>query len=121
VQANTLGQGPFSKGLVAKGQIKIGGTFTSDSFDSSNPALSTNGQFDRAKRSDNGDIGSNLSSPGAVDITGKVQIYGAVATGPGGNRHHRQRDFSGRRELGRWRQYWHPKRPASQGYEYQLS
>lgn len=84
VQANTFGRGAFNKGLVAKGQIKMSGTFTSDSFDSSTPALSTNGQYDRAKRSDNGDIGSNLSSPGAIDITGKVQIYGSVATGPEG-------------------------------------
>jgi len=84
VLVTTLGRGKFAKGLMAKDKITFVGNFSSDSFDSLNPELSTDGQYDPAKRSDNGDVGTNLSEPGAIDISGTVQIYGRVATGPEG-------------------------------------
>lgn len=84
IQVTTMGKGRFHKGLMARGHIKMSGLFSSDSFDSADPDGSTDGQYDPAKRKDNGDIGTNLSTPGAINITGAVKIYGQVSTGPEG-------------------------------------
>jgi hypothetical protein len=84
IVVQTLGRGIFNKGLVARGKITMSGQFSSDSFDSLKPEFSTNGQYDPAKKSDNGDVGTNLSTPDAIDMGGQVKIYGKVATGPSG-------------------------------------
>ena len=84
VQVTTVGQGLHNMGLVAKRSIRMTGTFNSDSFDSTKPELSTNGQYDPSKRSDNGDVGTILSVPEAMKFGGSVHIYGSVATGPEG-------------------------------------
>ena len=53
----------------------------SDSFDSSNPAKSTNGQYDSSKYSgDKGDIASNGGITDSVNIQ-NGNVYGAVHTG----------------------------------------
>lgn len=92
-QMNYLGRGVrvttrndrlFSKGLVAKGQIDINGNnIASDSFDSSDPAHSTYGRYDSAKRKANGDVATNLSLTNSLNV-GNAKIYGRVATGPRG-------------------------------------
>ena len=84
VQVTTIGQGLYNMGLVAKRSIRMTGTFNSDSFDSTKPELSTNGQYDSTKRNDKGDVVTNGSVPGAIDLNGTVLIYGSVATGPTG-------------------------------------
>jgi hypothetical protein len=84
VLVQTEGRGIFNMGLMAKGKITMSGQFISDSFDPLKPEFSTNGQYDPAKRNDNGDIGTLLSTPDAMDLGGQVKIYGSVATGPTG-------------------------------------
>jgi len=78
-------EGLFAKGLVAKGKIDLkGNNIVTDSFDSSDAAYSTAGQYDASKRKDNGDVATN---GGVVDSlsAGNAQILGHVATGPGGS------------------------------------
>lgn len=84
IQVTTTGRGIFIKGLMANGKITMNGQFSSDSFDSLNPSFSTNGQYDPAKNSDNGDVGTNFNLPDAMDLGGQVKIYGQVSTGPAG-------------------------------------
>ena len=50
-----------------------------DSYDSRNPAKSTNGQYDVAKRQQNGDIATNGT---AIDA-GNAHIYGSASTNAG--------------------------------------
>jgi len=76
--------GLFTKALVAKNTINLNGNnITSDSFDSSNPAYSTGGQYDSTKRRANGDIATNDGIANAISV-GNANIYGHVATGPSG-------------------------------------
>lgn len=75
----------FSKGMVAKGSVDFrGNNVSTDSFDSSDPNFSTNGQWDSAKpRKDNGDVASNSGGLNIINA-GNANIVGHVATGPGG-------------------------------------
>ena len=67
-------------GLMA-GSINFGGTLGANSYDSSDPALSTNGQYDPAKWSDQ----ALIATPGiGFTMQGSSQVFGYVATGPGG-------------------------------------
>ncbi|HEX5221064.1 MAG TPA: hypothetical protein VFZ59_15985 [Verrucomicrobiae bacterium] len=84
VEVTTTNRGLFHKAMVAKRRIAMSGSLLVDSFDSSNDALSTNGQYDPAKRSDQAGVASNSSEPGAITLQGGVQVYGTVATGPTG-------------------------------------
>jgi len=84
VKITTTNMGVFHQGMVARRSISIGGGFLVDSFDSSNPALSTNGQYDQAKRNDKGGVASNSQEPGAITLSGGATIYGTIATGPTG-------------------------------------
>jgi hypothetical protein len=75
----------FTKSLVAKGTINLNGqNVESDSFNSQNNTMSTNGKYDRAKRRDHGDIATNS---GLIDglNTGNAKILGMASTGPGGS------------------------------------
>ncbi len=84
IHVTLVNQGMWRGSMLVKGRITLSGTgVTSDSFDSTNPALSTNGQYDENKRSDHGNIASNSRLPSAIDI-GNGDIYGAINTGPGG-------------------------------------
>lgn len=84
VQCTTTNIPVFSKGLIAKHGIDMNGNgvFT-DSFDSGNPAYSTNKRWDISKHRANGDIASNDTITNAVDIQ-NANIWGRVATGPFG-------------------------------------
>ncbi|MFM1768491.1 MAG: hypothetical protein RJA22_1020 [Verrucomicrobiota bacterium] len=76
----------FAKGMVARDSIDLNGnTLRVDSFDSGNPALSTNGLYTSKRFGDNGDIAVNGSilNQGTLSL-GNAKIYGRVATGPGG-------------------------------------
>ena len=75
----------FVKGMVAKGQIDMNGNnIATDSFDSSNPSYSTNGQYDPAKRKDKGDVATNSGLVNSLNV-GNADILGHVSTGPGGS------------------------------------
>jgi hypothetical protein len=70
-------------GVVAKGNIKMNGGGFIDSFDSSDPAHSSNGLYTISRRSDQALVGSLSSDKPAID-TGSGLIYGKATTAPGG-------------------------------------
>lgn len=74
----------FLRALAAKNEINMNGNnILTDSFDSSDPMYSNMGKYDPAKVKDKGDVASNDSIKNAVNV-GNANIYGHVATGPGG-------------------------------------
>jgi hypothetical protein len=76
---------PFEAAMLAKSYIKHGGHASVDSFDSSDPLKSTNGQFDEYKRQTNGDIVTICTDPeAAVFATGSGVLYGDLVAGIGG-------------------------------------
>jgi hypothetical protein len=80
VRVTTTKTGTGFRGLVARGAVELVGKVVMDSFDSSDPAFSTNGRYDPAKKKDNGFIGSVEAS-----ITGDGgAVVGSVGTGPAG-------------------------------------
>ena len=84
VNCTTTNNPIFSKGLVARNGINMNGNnVTVDSYDSSNPAFSTNGRWDEDKRRDRGDVASNDTLTNIINV-GNANIWGRVATGPGG-------------------------------------
>lgn len=84
VRVNTRREARFARGMVAKGGIDLrGNNVTTDSFDSQDPAKSTVGRYDPAKAQANGDIASNANTIGVID-QGNADVYGHIATGPGG-------------------------------------
>ena len=84
IQVTTDSGGLFMKGLVAKGEIDMNGNnIETDSFDSSDPSYSTDGQYDASKRKDNGDVATNLDLVNSISV-GNANIRGRISTGPGG-------------------------------------
>lgn len=85
VSITTTNAALFAKGLVAKGAIDLrGNNMFSDSFDSADPAYSTNGLYTASRAKDNGDIATNSGLTNSLNV-GNADIYGKVATGPGGS------------------------------------
>lgn len=85
VRVNTQGGSTFMKAMVARGQINLNGNnIQTDSFDSSNSSYSTSGQYDATKRRANGDVATNSGLVNSLSV-GNADIYGRVATGPGGS------------------------------------
>ena len=85
VKANTAVDFLFTRGMVAKGEIDLSGNnIKTDSFDSSDPDHSTDGQYDPSKAKDNGDVATNSSLVDSVGVW-NAEIYGQVSTGPGGS------------------------------------
>jgi hypothetical protein len=72
----------FPSGLIAN-NIDFGGTFNADSFDSRTNLYSTNGRYDKNKRTDHALVASRPGSTG-FNVAGTVDIRGYVATGVGG-------------------------------------
>ena len=72
--AQPLGAALFSRGLVVQNSIQMSGGSYTDSFDSTDPTKSTNGQYDQAKRQSHGDVASN--SQGNISDIGSSYIYG---------------------------------------------
>jgi hypothetical protein len=84
VRVTTSSSGMWRKGMVAKGSIDLkGNNIRSDSFDSADPSRSTGGKYDPAKKGDRGDVATNSSLTNSFSI-GNADIWGHVATGPGG-------------------------------------
>jgi hypothetical protein len=85
VRVETRRDSMFMMGMVAKGQIDLlGNNIQTDSFDSGDPAHSTGGRYDVAKRKDNGHVATNSGLTNSLSV-GNADIYGRVATGPGGS------------------------------------
>lgn len=85
VRVTALKESVFMRGMVAKGQIDMSGNnVKTDSFDSVDPRFSTDGQYDAAKAKDNGDVATNSGLVDSLDV-GNANIWGHVATGPGGS------------------------------------
>ena len=81
VRATTKRTSPFTKAMAADGQIDLlGNNVTADSFDSSNVLYSVGGLYHPSIRRANGDIATN----GQLLNGGNADVYGHVATGPGG-------------------------------------
>lgn len=76
---------PFIKGLAAKELIDMNGNdINTDSFDSTDPAKSTAGQYDAGKFiGANGDIATNMRLTNSISA-GNANIYGHVLVGHGG-------------------------------------
>src|SRR5437588_6124220 len=75
----------FLNALVAKNTIDMNGNgVMTDSYDSTDPAKSTNGQYDANRyKGDMGDVASNDGIVNALSI-GNADIYGHAHVGPGG-------------------------------------
>jgi cytoskeletal protein CcmA (bactofilin family) len=85
VQVSVAGSSMFPVGLAAKGTIDLNGNNAyTDSFDSSDPTKSTGGLYDVSKRQANGNIGTLSTVTNSVGV-GNADVYGTVATGPGGS------------------------------------
>jgi hypothetical protein len=85
VRVTTQRDGAFVKAMLAKGQIDFNGNnIRTDSFDSSSPTYSKNGQYDRTRAKDNGDVATNSGLTNSLNV-GNANIYGHVATGPHGS------------------------------------
>jgi len=85
VRVMTSADAMFAKGMVAKSRIDLNGNnIHTDSFDSTDPLLSTFGLYDATKARDNGDIATNSSLTNSVN-TGNANIWGHISTGPNGS------------------------------------
>jgi hypothetical protein len=87
IQVETIAQGLFIKGLVAKDTIDLNGNnIRTDSFDSADPLYSNNGLYDPTRTRDNGDVATASGLTNSVNIeVGNANIYGHASTGPGGS------------------------------------
>ena len=81
----TLGQSwRYPVGLMSKNTIDMNGNnIETDSYDSSDPAKSTSGNYDPNKKQPNGNVASDATITNSVSV-GNANITGTVATGPGG-------------------------------------
>jgi hypothetical protein len=73
----------FPNAILAKGGINMNGSARIDSFNSTNDMENTNGQYDPDKATDHASVATISQTPGDVNI-GNVDLYGSIATGPGG-------------------------------------
>jgi hypothetical protein len=73
----------FPTAILARGGIKMIGGARVDSFNSTNDLESTNGRYDPAEATDHAGVATVSRTPGDLSV-GNADIYGSVATGPGG-------------------------------------
>ena len=81
VMAVPPGRRVYVRGLTVQNEMIMKGTETFDSYDSADAAKSTNGQYDPAKRQNNGDVASN-STGGISDVKG-AKVYGDASSNGG--------------------------------------
>jgi Tfp pilus assembly protein PilX len=95
IQVVQNGRPSFKYGALSAGPVKIEGSALFDSFDSTDPAKSTNGQYDPAKAGTNATLavlssGSTTTNKGKVTVIpaflgeGAALVKGNVAVGVGG-------------------------------------
>lgn len=75
----------FPYAMLSKGAVTLSsaGSYV-DSFNSSDPAYSTGGEYDPTKRTAEAIIATTAKSAGVVDL-GNNDVYGKIGTGPGGS------------------------------------
>jgi hypothetical protein len=82
VSTGTTNDPIFTRPIVAKYGIDMNGqNVTVDSYDSSNPTMSTSNRWDITKRRANGDVASNDTITNTINV-GNANIWGRIATGP---------------------------------------
>ncbi|MDB6122945.1 MAG: hypothetical protein JWQ71_1938, partial [Pedosphaera sp.] len=74
----------FSYGVLSKNQITLSGTTICDSYDSSNPLYSTNGQYSAALAKAGNGVATCSTVTSAITDSGNLTVYGSLYTGPGG-------------------------------------
>jgi uncharacterized membrane protein YeaQ/YmgE (transglycosylase-associated protein family) len=75
--------GPYFGAILTKQQITLRGGVIIDSFNSQDPAYSTNGGYDPSKSKDGGDIATILAgATPAITGSNLSKMFGHVATGP---------------------------------------
>jgi Tfp pilus assembly protein PilX len=78
----------FTRGLAVQNAITMSGGAIIDSFDSTDPAKSTGGRYDPAKRQDRADIATNssgdLSDLNGCEVRGSAYSNGGAIQDPGG-------------------------------------
>jgi hypothetical protein len=72
---------PYARALLVKTTISLSSGSYTDSFDSSDPAYSTNGQYDHAKRLSHGDVATN--GDGYYSNLQSMYVYGNAASNGG--------------------------------------
>ena len=72
---------PYIRALTVKQNIGMSGSAYTDSFDSTNPAYSTNSQYDATKREQHGDIATNVS--GNLSDLKNTYVYGNASSNGG--------------------------------------
>lgn len=74
----------FGFAIAASSTIDLGGNNSRiDSFDSSDPDHSTNGQYDSTKAAPNGNVATSARITNSMSV-GNADVYGKVSTGPHG-------------------------------------
>src|SRR6266545_3176776 len=68
VRVTTAPNGLYRPAIFVKQGINLGNDFLLDSFDSTNPANSTNGKYDPAKAKANGNLASISTALGAINV-----------------------------------------------------
>ena len=81
VMAQPLSISPYIRALTVKNTISLSGGAYADSFDSSNPAYSTSGLYDAAKRQWHGDVASNAI--GSLSDLRDCYVYGNASSNGG--------------------------------------
>jgi hypothetical protein len=85
VMAKTTNVSIFLKSLVVKKGINANGnSFSADAFDSSDPAYSTLGQYDKTKAADGGGVATASTLANQLNF-GSATVKAHVSTGPGGS------------------------------------
>jgi Tfp pilus assembly protein PilX len=83
VHLTTTNPVTFSKAVAAVGTITMSGGAMVDSFNSTDPASSTNGQYLLSLHKANGGLATDSTAHPAIDIK-SAHVYGTVNTGSGG-------------------------------------
>jgi len=81
VLAQPLSASIFTRALVVRNYMSMSGGAYTDSFDSTDPTKSTNGQYDQAKRQRHGDVASNVS--GNLSNLRSSYVYGNASSNGG--------------------------------------
>jgi hypothetical protein len=82
---NALAQTNLCKAILARKSVKLSGNMLVDSFNSMDPAHSTNGRYDSTKRQDGADIASVSDTVTVITDTGNTSVYGHLVTSPSGS------------------------------------
>jgi Tfp pilus assembly protein PilX len=79
--AQPLSASLFTRAMLVQNSVSMSGNAYTDSFDSTDPTKSTNGQYDQAKRQKHGDVATN-SSGNSSDLK-NAYVYGNASSNSG--------------------------------------